>query len=78
MKPGNLTTRKIASVIDHSLLRPDLTLEELEEGIQLAIDFNAANATVRPSDVKIASDLLAGSGVPLCTVIGFPHRDKGI
>lgn len=73
MKPGNLTTRKIASMIDHSLLRPDLTLEELEEGIQLAIDFNAANATVKPSDVKIASDLLAGSGVPLCTVIGFPH-----
>lgn len=73
MNAGTLTTRKIASMIDHSLLRPDLTLDELEEGVQLAIEFKAANATVKPCDVKIASDLLVGSDVPLCTVIGFPH-----
>ena len=73
METGSLTTRKIASMIDHSLLRPDLTVEELKQGVQLAIEFNAANVTVKPCDVKIARDLLAGSGVPLCTVIGFPH-----
>ena len=73
MEAGSLTTGKIASMIDHSLLRPDLSVEELKQGVQLAIEFNAANVTVKPCDVKIARDLLAGSGVPLCTVIGFPH-----
>lgn len=67
------TIETIASMIDHSLLRPDITLDELEEGVRLAIEFGTANATVKPCDVLPASRMIVGSGIALCTVIGFPH-----
>ena len=68
-----LTSVDIARTIDHSLLRPELTPQEVSEGLQLALDYNVAAATVRPCDVVAAQRALAGSDVLVNTVIGFPH-----
>lgn len=68
-----LTSVEIARTIDHSLLRPELTPQEVSEGLQLALDYNVAAATVRPCDVVAAQRALAGSDVLVNTVIGFPH-----
>jgi deoxyribose-phosphate aldolase len=68
-----LDYRRVAKTIDHSLLRPELDLATVEAGVRLASHYDVATATVRPADVALASELLAGSDVLVSTVIGFPH-----
>ncbi|MCX6627972.1 MAG: deoxyribose-phosphate aldolase [Candidatus Solibacter sp.] len=63
----------IAKMIDHSLLNPGLTDEELEGGCRLARRYDAASVCVKPYFLKRCADLLAGSTVAPSTVIGFPH-----
>jgi deoxyribose-phosphate aldolase len=63
----------IAKCIDHSVLLPNLTREEAASKIRDGARLNAASCCVRPSDVPLAAELLAGTGVLVCTVIGFPH-----
>jgi deoxyribose-phosphate aldolase len=63
----------IAGMIDHSLLKPFLTDKEIIEGCKLADIYRVASVCVRPSDVKLASDVLKRSNVLVTTVIGFPH-----
>lgn len=70
---GKLTSRDIAQMIDHSLLRPNLTDEDILEGCRLAQKYEIASVCVRPSDVKLAKDALRGSSVLVTTVVGFPH-----
>ncbi len=62
-----------AKAIDHSLLRPELDLETVADGVRLAVRYDVASATVRPADVALAAGLVAGSGVLVSTVVGFPH-----
>jgi deoxyribose-phosphate aldolase len=68
-----LTVYDIAQMIDHSLLRPNLTEEEFTEGVELSMKFKVATCSVVPYDVKRTVDLLKESHVPVSTVIGFPH-----
>ncbi|MBI9049848.1 MAG: deoxyribose-phosphate aldolase [Anaerolineaceae bacterium] len=68
-----ITYEQLAKVIDHSLLKPQLTEEEVIEGCKLAIEYHTATVCVKPCHVKLAADLLKGSDVILSTVIGFPH-----
>ena len=68
-----LEYRDVAKTIDHSLLRPELDLETVRAGIELALRYDVASATVRPADVAAAAELVAGSDVLISTVIGFPH-----
>jgi deoxyribose-phosphate aldolase len=63
----------IAKMIDHSLLNPVLTDQELEAGCHLALTYNVASACVKPYYTKRCAELLAGSTVAASTVIGFPH-----
>lgn len=73
-KAGNLiTVEEIAATIDHSLLRPDITVDELKEGCELAKKYNCISVCVRPSDLPIVCEALKGSDVLPTTVIGFPH-----
>ncbi|KAB2350391.1 deoxyribose-phosphate aldolase [Actinomadura rudentiformis] len=60
-------------MIDHSLLRPDLTLDEVRAGLTTAREYRTASVCVRPSDVGLAITELAGSEVAVGTVVGFPH-----
>ncbi len=67
------TYEEIAAMIDHSLLKPTLTDAEIEEGCRIADRYKVASVCVRPSDVKLAKQVLKDSKVIVTTVIGFPH-----
>jgi deoxyribose-phosphate aldolase len=68
-----LEYRDVAKTIDHSLLRPELDLDTVRAGVELALRYDVASATVRPADVAWSAELVAGSDVLISTVVGFPH-----
>ena len=68
-----LTVADIAAMIDHSLLRPDITAAELQEGFALALSCRPATVCVRPLDIGAAVGALVGSSVRVSSTIGFPH-----
>lgn len=70
-----LTERDIAKAIDHSLLRPELDDDFVEDGCRLAAEYHVASVCVRPADVARAKAILDGTDVAVGTVIGFPHGD---
>jgi deoxyribose-phosphate aldolase len=74
-RPALNTYEGLAKMIDHSLLRPELTEEQVLEGCGLAIRYNVATVTVRPCDVDMAVRQVQGTGVGVSTVAGFPHGD---
>lgn len=67
------TYRDIAKMIDHSLLRPMLTQEELEAECGIARKYDVASVCIMPYYLKRCAELLAGSTVVPSTVIAFPH-----
>jgi deoxyribose-phosphate aldolase len=69
----NVTVRQIAKTIDHSLLRPELTISEVVDGCAVAAAYDVASVCARPLDVRRCVQELAGSDVLVGTVIGFPH-----
>jgi deoxyribose-phosphate aldolase len=73
MNPLLPTYTQLAKMIDHSLLRPELTEAELIAGCELAKKYAVASVCVKPCHVRLAAQLLAGSGVAVGTVTGFPH-----
>ncbi len=68
-----ITYEQLAKVIDHSLLRPELTEAEVIAGCKLADHYHTATVCVKPCDVKLAKKELKESDVRVSTVIGFPH-----
>lgn len=67
------TYEDIAKMIDHSLLNPTLTVEQLEQGCQIARQYNVASVCIMPYYLKRCAEILAGSTVKASTTIGFPH-----
>ena len=67
------TYEQIAKMIDHSLLNPVLTDEELERGCRVALEHDVASVCIKPYYLKRCAELLANSTVAPSTVIGFPH-----
>jgi deoxyribose-phosphate aldolase len=63
----------IAKMIDHSLLNPTLTVDELEAGCRLALDYDVASVCIMPYYLKRCAKILSGSTVRASTTIGFPH-----
>jgi deoxyribose-phosphate aldolase len=70
---ADYTFREIAKLFDHSLLQPNLTDAEMEAGLQVARGYNVASVCIKPYYVRRAAEVLTGSDVKVCTVIGFPH-----
>lgn len=66
------TAHDWASLIDHTLLKPEAAEADIRKLCEEAAQFGFASVCVNPAWVKQASELLKGSGVPVCTVIGFP------
>jgi deoxyribose-phosphate aldolase len=62
----------IASMIDHTLLKPDATRQQIEELCREAAQFKFATVCVNPVWVATCARLLQGSGVLVCSVVGFP------
>jgi deoxyribose-phosphate aldolase len=69
----NLTYELIAKRIDHSLLGPTLTDQQLQEGCDLAVRYGVASVCIKPYAVSLAARVLRGSTVAVGTTIGFPH-----
>jgi deoxyribose-phosphate aldolase len=67
------TYQDIAKMIDHSLLNPTLTKDQLDQGCQLAIEYDVASVCIMPFGLKRCAALLRGSAVKASTTIGFPH-----
>lgn len=62
----------MAQYIDHTLLRPDVTADEIDKLCSEAMEYGFASVCINPTWVKRAANNLRGSPVPVCTVIGFP------
>ena len=65
--------RTAAKTIDHSLLRPELTIDEVLAGCELAARYDVASVCCRPADVSVAVDALTGTDVAVGSVVAFPH-----
>ncbi len=70
--------RELAKMIDHSILHPTFTDEDLERECAVALSYDVASVCVKPYMVKQACTLLQGSDVKLGCVIGFPHGNSTI
>lgn len=70
------TYEQLAKMIDHSLLQPTLTDQEIDDGCKLAARYGVASVCVKPYAVKRAAELLKGTGVLVGCVIGFPHGNS--
>lgn len=68
-----VTYEQLAKVIDHSLLRPELTEADIVAGCELAARYHTATVCVKPCHVKLAKEILKDSDVLVSTVVGFPH-----
>lgn len=64
---------EIVSLIDHAVLHPTQTSDDVRTACEMAARIGIASVCVKPSHVEIATEVLAGSSVLPSTVIGFPH-----
>jgi len=63
---------QIAHLIDHTLLKPDATREQIRKLCEEAVKFGFASVCINPWNVAQAAELVRGSEVKVCTVVGFP------
>src|ERR671939_381347 len=66
------SARDWASLIDHTLLKPEATEDDIRRLCEEAARFHFASVCVNPTWVRVSACHLHGTGVPVCTVIGFP------
>lgn len=78
MSPNTISISlgKLAKVIDHSLLHPTMTDAEVRAGLELSRQYGVATACVKPYSIPLAKEILSGSDVLICAVIGFPHGNS--
>lgn len=65
--------QQISQLIDHSLLRPELTTADVRNGLETAISYQVKTVCVRPSDLELAVSQLKDSPVLPTSVVSFPH-----
>lgn len=63
---------KLAKMIDHTILKADASKEAVTIICKEALEYNFASVCINPSNIELAAELLKGSDVKVCTVIGFP------
>jgi deoxyribose-phosphate aldolase len=67
-----LSEAQIARLIDHTLLKPETTRDDIRKLCEEALQYGFASVCVNPWTVALAAELLRGSSVKVCTVVGFP------
>jgi len=67
-----LSPAELARMIDHTILKPEATPDEVERVCREAIEYQFASVCVNPSFVRLAASILKGIDVKVCTVVGFP------
>lgn len=73
LSSNTITLKELAKTIDHSLLKPQLTDQDVIEGCRLADTYHVASVCVKPYHVKLAVAELQNSDLVVGTVVGFPH-----
>lgn len=71
-----VTLNQLAKMIDHSLLHPTMTDDDIRAGLEISKKYGVATACIKPYLVPWVSKELQGSGVLVCPVIGFPHGNS--
>jgi len=71
--PFSVTTDAVRALIDHAILKPELTRSDVDAQLDEAAAHRVFSVCVRPGDVAHAVERLHGTGVGVGTVIGFPH-----
>jgi deoxyribose-phosphate aldolase len=69
---GEISPAALAPMIDHTILKPDVTRDQVVQLCREALQHGFAAVCVNPVWVKLCADILKGSAVKTCTVIGFP------
>lgn len=69
---GDRPPQALVAAIDHTLLRPEATREQIARLCHEAAEHHFASVCVNPVNVRQCAELLAGTNVPVCTVVGFP------
>ncbi len=64
--------KRLAGMMDHTILKATATSAQVEAVCREALAIGAASVCVNPCNIALASNLLSGSGVNVCTVVGFP------
>lgn len=72
MATDSKSTNYLAKTIDHTLLKPEATLEQIEKLVETAKTYGFCSVCINPCFVATASEMLKGSDVKVCTVVGFP------
>jgi deoxyribose-phosphate aldolase len=67
------TFEQIAKTLDHSVLKPEVTAADIAAGAAIAMKYDTASYCVQGANIAQAAELLAGSSVPVCATVGFPH-----
>ncbi|MCJ7811943.1 deoxyribose-phosphate aldolase [bacterium] len=68
----NVLCGEIAQMMDHSLLRPELTEDDIKKGCEIAKKYQVASVCCSPFSVSLVKKYLEGSSVKVTTVVGFP------
>jgi len=72
----SITLTEIAEMIDHSLLHPTMTDEDIVKGCELSRKYKVATVCIKPYCVQMVKELMGDSGVGICPVIAFPHGNS--
>ena len=65
-----------AKLFDHSIVRPNTTWQEVLQFAETAVRLKTATLTVQPHYIRLAAEVLQGTGVLVGTVVGFPHGNE--
>ncbi|HCB94187.1 MAG TPA: deoxyribose-phosphate aldolase [Selenomonas sp.] len=71
-KAAEMTVKELASYIDHSVLKPEFTQEDIRLHTQEGIDFGCATICINPSSLDMVSKMVEGTGTGICVVCDFP------
>ena len=71
-----LRLKDLAKMIDHSLLHPTMTDDIVRKGCQLALSYDVATVCIKPYNVPLAKQLVAGHDIGICPVVAFPHGNS--
>ena len=71
-----MTLHDIAKMIDHSLLHPTMTDDDIRKGCAIARKYDVATVCVKPYAIPLAKECLKNSPVKICAVVGFPHGNS--
>ena len=67
-----ISPEKLASMIDHTNIKPDASVKDINNLCNDAMEYNFSSACVTPTNVALAHEILKSTDVNVCSVIGFP------